>query len=627
MPRGVDVTPYQWERYFQYRREGFTRAAAAREVGIHYNTAKAKELLLPNDSGSAFHAARATKKAIPPIPHDELKPEPKRALEDFEYFRRRYTGHISTPWQIETAYLVAEHLRTPDKEFVVENCPPGAGKTTLAHDIAAWLTARDRRLRGLFGSRIENNARRQLRRLRRTLERDKPVQAKEEDIVRGLAVNAEACMAQEFGLFKPISTDLWKADEFIVAQFDDEPIEEKEPTWSSYGMDSGVLGNRFNFIAWDDVVDKNTIRTLDAQENQRQWWDDEAETRLEPGGLLWLIGQRMSATDLYRYNIDKALDAEEDDEELTPDRPRKYHHIVYQAHYEDRCTEQHDRDSPAYPEGCLLDPYRLPWRGADGLKAIQRTKKRTYVIQYQQEDADPEDVLVKDVWIWGGIDPEDGSAVPGCMDDDRDLNQLPKGLIEPLHSIATVDPSGKKMWVCQWWIHAPQAQNQTFLMDLSRKAMSANELLDWDANEGEFYGLMDDWQNRSVLLGNPIKTWIVEVNAAQRYLLAYDHVRRWMSKHKVQIIPHTTGPKKLDTDYGPWIMQDAFRYGRIRLPGKQQTKARWTSLKLIDEVTRWPNAGTTDDCVMAAWFLFKHLPDLEAATRKAPRLWKPTWAA
>lgn len=602
-------------------------AAAAREAGVSYGWAK-KEEAKPR-SGQEYAKEREQAKLPAPKSKDELKPEALRSLEDFEYFRRRYLGRISMPWQIETAEQIVHRLATPEKEFEVENVAPGTGKTTLAHDIAAWVTVRNRRIRGLFGSRIENNGRRQLRRLRRTLERTNPPKAKDEEISRGLAVDAVASLSVDFGFFKPITSDLWKADEFIVAQLDDEPIEEKEPTWSSYGMDSGVLGNRFDFIVWDDVVDKTTIRTLEAMENQRQWWDDEAETRLEPGGLLWLIGQRMAATDLYRYCLDKVVSEEDAEEDEDVDRPRMYHHIRYRAHYDEKCQGHPrgvpDADLAPYPEGCLLDPKRLPWKGKEGLRAIYTAKKRTYLVQYNQEDADPEDTLVQDVWIWGGTDEETGELAPGCTDEYRDLCELPQNLVGPKYSVATVDPSGVKMWAIQWWVHTPEASNQTFLMDLERKAMPANALLDWNANEGVFYGLMEEWQSRSVLLGHPITHWIVETNAAQRYLLQYDHVRRWMARWSVSIIPHTTAVRKLDKDFGPWTIRDHFRFGRIRLPMKQGTGARIQSLKLIDEVTRYPNKGSTDDQVYACWFLFTHLPNIVISGTQAPELWVPSW--
>lgn len=623
------IPPPVRERYVALRNEGYSIRLATEVVGVSYAWAKGFERQLRADKGSEWVARREAEKFGGVRAVDRLVPEASRALVDFEFFRRRYLGHVSLPWHVEAAAEIVDLLASPDKEFLVSNVAPGCGKTTLIHDVACWLIVRDRRIRILFGSRTESNARRLLRRVRRSLERTSAVSPPSELVDRGLAVAGEGILGKDFGSFRPVQSEVWRADEFVVAQLQDAQVEEKEPTASSYGMDSGVLGNRFNFIAWDDVVDSRTIRSIEAIETQRVWWDDEAETRLEPGGLLWLCGQRLSPNDLYRFCLDKVVDVDPDDDDVDPaDGPRRvYRHVVYRAHDESKCEGKHKRaEAEPWPAGCLLDPHRLPWRD---LRAIQATNPRKFAVVYQQEDADPEDVLVPDPWIWGGTE-SDGSVFPGCVDENRGLCELPPALAGPKVSVATVDPSGTKMWALQWWCTAVNSEaQQFFLMDLENRAMTSNELLDWNADDGRFYGWMEDWQARSVEMGMPITHWVVEVNAAQRYLLAYDHIRRWRQKWGVSIVPHTTSMKKLDPDYGPWIMRDHFRHGRIRLPGKQQWlgggDARMKMMKLVDQVTRWPNSGVKDDQVMAAWFYFAHLPQIRPVVTRPPLLKRPSW--
>jgi predicted NACHT family NTPase len=122
---------------------------------------KAKERGLRNNSGDEYKRMLALESGAPgsedrlvPFSGDELCGEARRALEDFGFFRYRYFGRRSTPWQEEAGHQVVAWLATKQKEYAVVNCPPGSGKTTLfTHDIPAWLTCRNRGIRGMPRSR------------------------------------------------------------------------------------------------------------------------------------------------------------------------------------------------------------------------------------------------------------------------------------------------------------------------------------------------------------------------------------------------------------------------------------------------------------------------------------------
>jgi hypothetical protein len=248
-------------------------------------------------------------------------------------------------------------------------------------------------------------------------------------------------------------------------------------------------------------------------------------------------------------------------------------------------------------------------------------RAETFEVVYQQEDIDPANVLVNPLWITGGR-AADGTEHPGCWDNDRGLAELPKGLSGDLLSVATADPSASNYWAVQWWVVHPETE-QRFLMDLVRQSMQAPEFLDWDYNTDSFIGLTEQWQTRSVALGLPITHWIVEQNAAQRYLLQYDHTKRWQRHHGVTIIGHETHKNKSDPKLGVETIGNHYRWGRVRLPGKGD--ARIQSLKLVDEVTRYPQSVTTD-CVMAHWFLEWTMPNLVRSRNKQPtRVWRPSW--
>ena len=341
-------------------------------------------------------------------------------------------------------------------------------------------------------------------------------------------------------------------------------------------MDTGFIGGRYDFVIWDDLVDPRKLRSIEQKELLEQNWTDVAETRLEPRGLLVLQGQRLSSDDLYRYALDmKGYDP--DDAEDDPDAPHvtegeragfKYHHIKFKAHYEDRCTpENHKRVAPSYPEGCLLSSWRLPWK--DLHEKIVNSAERFEVV-YQQEDTAESEVLVPKNWIYGD------ATHYGCLDETRGMMERP-AVAGELVSIVTVDPSPTQYWGIEHWLYHPASETR-YLFNLDNKKMDGTDLLEFNYANGTFYGLMEDYQQISRDKGVPITHWIVENNAAQRFLLQTDVFRRWAAINSVQIVPHTTSTNKADADYGVWTIRHHYEFSRVRLPYKPGTEGRAKTL-------------------------------------------------
>ena len=476
----------------------------------------------------------------------------------------------------------------------------------------------------MMGAATTALATRYTNRLRRTFMRTIPEKASDDDILTGRAVDAVATLAGDFGRFQPLA-DTWTAEQWVVQQYEDTgPTSEKEPTCSAYGMDAGFIGGRFDFVVWDDLVDPKKTKTLEAKEDLQNGWDDVSEPRLEPGGLLILQGQRISSDDLYRYCADKVVGEDEDPDtgEILGER-KKYHHIIYKAHYPELCDapHSHKRDAPGYPKGCLLSPYRLPWRE---INSLMSNRAERFEVVYQQQDADPASVLVKPDWIYGR------NGAPGCTDPDRDRLELPRtpdgqyALAGDLVSVMTVDPSPTKFWAIIWWVYQPLTEFR-WLMDLARQPMEADEFLDFNYPAQKHTGLLEEWWQTSADLGLPIQHVIVEDNAAQRFLLQYNHVRTWMAKRGVEIIPHSTHRNKSDPLYGVQTIGQHYQFGRVRLPYKRDSDGFVCSQRLIDEVTHYPH-GRTDDIVMSHWFLEWNLPRIYSADEAEGKTWVPSWA-
>jgi hypothetical protein len=118
-------------------------------------------------------------------------------------------------------------------------------------------------------------------------------------------------------------------------------------------------------------------------------------------------------------------------------------------------------------------------------------------------------------------------------------------------------------WAIQWWIFQPET-NLRFLVDVERVKLTAEQLLGYDTTSRVYSGIMEDWQNRAFEMGYPISHWVVEVNAAQRFLLAHDFVRKWQALHGVMVVPHTTSRNKLDENLGvEALLPQLWRTGQV----------------------------------------------------------------
>lgn len=583
--RKIDLD--RWERYFTARNTGLSVEAAAKKARISLSSAWKFERGDQTSSGIEAAATLGIRTVAGAHIDQPLHPDAIRALNDFAYFRLRYFGRKSTPWQEEAAYEILRRLQTPDKEYVVMNEPPGSGKSTLfTHDIPCWLIARDRSIRIQVGSRTERQGRMYVGRIKRSLERDAPLRANADDLLSGKGFDAAATLQDDYGAFKPEGrSEVWRAESLTVRQVDGTSLDDKEPTVSAWGQDSGFLGGRFDFVVWDDLVDRKNVKTLEARDGTREWWDTEAESRVEPGGMLLLQGQRIANNDLYKYCLEKR----------NLDESRKYAHVVFKAHYDDLCTGQHDGVQP-WPASCLLDPYRLPWKQ---LEQIKYQNPRAFSLIYQQEDGADGTGLVDPAWIEGGYDANQYPA-PGCRDDERGLWEIPFHLFdrEPW-SFITVDPSPTEFWAVIWWVYDAETDNR-YVVNLWRQRMNPEDFLSLDLDTWEWSGLIPDVTEVANDMGIPITHVIVEVNAAQRWLLSQPHVQRWMEASGQTFIPHTTSMNKRDPKFGFESIGDLFRQGKIRLP-MGTPEARMQMGYLIQEAINFPDYDT-DDTLMSVWF-------------------------
>lgn len=608
---GKRATPAQTKRFFNLVERGMSPRSAGLKIGMSEAWGwRTMQGIGKSDNSVAVFEKRNQSSAPAPKQMHELRPEVQRMLqpEGFSDFCEAFLARRPAAWRQNSAELVVAWLMDrSERTYVDINTPPGAGKSTLfTCDIPLWLICgggfadptRGRAVRILLGHEVKKVSMDYVRRLRRMLDLRRPYFDKDQHRA------AELVITDEFGRFRPVMGEgeesLWAQDQFLVAQMETVDLYDKEPTVQAASRQGGFLGERVDFYSWDDLATSKNSRSPEISDETDRWFEDEAETRLEPGGVGLLVGQRLGPLDLHRRRLDKTW-VDEDTGEVH----QRYQHIIYPAHHELTCSGDHAQWD-LRDQGCLLDAERLPW---NELRKIQH--EPYYRTVFQQEDTDPGSSLVLPVWIEGGTDPF-GFDAPGCYDRDRSFLEVPS--VAPARrfiNYACVDPSASKWWAIEWWALKPEEDVNfwewyRYLIYGKRAKIQAGGpggFLDWDSERQEFIGVMEDVQQESIKLQMPIQVWIIESNAAHRYLTQYDHFRRWKAKYPwVRIISHQTQKNKSDPDLGiEGRLRNPYREGLKRLPQKYGGETMNYMKRKVRELELWPRIDT-DDTVMADWF-------------------------
>jgi hypothetical protein len=601
---GTRATETEKQKFRKLREDGLSVERAAGKLG---RSARWGYGVMAQDR---MEAKRRLTEMPAPKSLAELDGGVKDCLTDFTLFDETFLGYRSLPWAADAAKRVVGYLAGEDRDYLVTNTPPGVGKTTLfTFRIPLWLICGGfggdpevgRAVRIMLGHERKTISEHYVMRIRRVFESLRPFSFwdKANKCRRG----GELSIVTEFGRFKPEralgEASLWTKNEFTVAQLADIDLSEKEPTVQAASQESGFIGERVDLGVWDDLVTKRNSASAEQAQKTAEFANDEAETRIEPSGLFNLVGQRFGPLDLFRNRLDQVW-VDDDGKEH-----RKYHHIKYPAHFDEFCDGQHRQwDGIHAPgHGCLLDAHRLPWRDL-----LQKMADPNYKTVYQQEDTDPERVLIQQAWIEGGTDHR-GFPAPGCYDNDRGFNEWPAN-VETVDAV-TVDPAAGNWWAIEWWALEP-IEMFRFLIWGKRAQLSAGGdegFLDWNPDLQRHVGLMEETQQRSIELGHPIKLWVVEQVAAFKYLFQNHAYQGWRRKYPdVEVIAHETQRNKTDPDFGlEALLKMPYKTGRKRLPRKHGDLEALTYLRnKVHELTKWPFAAT-DDTVMADWFFEHHL--------------------
>jgi hypothetical protein len=388
---------------------------------------------------------------------------------------------------------------------------------------------------------------------------------------------------------------VWSREELMVEPLSWTSLDEKEPTISAGAYDASILSGRYKLIIWDDLVDKANSSSADQREKLVQWWDQEAESRLNTGGLMVLSGARYGPEDLFHHAVTQVDLLDEDDD--TGEPKRLYDRIIYPAHFDAACDGITHRGP--WPDGCLLDPERV---SAKKVRRYQAKDEGRYRLVWQQEDIDPKGSLADALWFTGGTDRR-GIYYPGCFDTERSFGEVRQQ--HPVINAVTLDPSPGRYWGIQhWMVYEDRTQE---LVRGMRRMLQAPEVL-YRENDGTFTGVLEDWWQSSLVSGRPYSWLIAEVNTANRWLLQYPFVAEWCAARGITIVRHTTGVNKADPERGVEMLGPIYREGIARFPYQGYEEKVYADT-FLREATTWPE-GSTDDQVMAHWFLNAKLETL-----------------
>ena len=99
-------------------------------------------------------------------------------------------------------------------------------------------------------------------------------------------------------LFGEFISEKWNETEIIITQ---RKNVDKTPTYSVAGADKAVTSQHYDIIFLDDIVNRQTISTLDQMQKTIKFYSDCLDLLKKPDGILYLIGTRWDERDIYGH--------------------------------------------------------------------------------------------------------------------------------------------------------------------------------------------------------------------------------------------------------------------------------------------------------------------------------------
>lgn len=490
----------------------------------------------------------------------------KRTVEGFGEFYEEYSGlyfpNHARLW-VE-AYLANNRL--------LLNVPPRHAKSKFFSVwIPIWEIAQNRDVQILLVTSAKDLARKWSNEISWHLEHNKKLIA-------------------DFGMFVPQDGSPWRRlqGELMVAGRQREVLM-GDLTVQIRGALQHILGMESDRIIVDDIVDPKKMNSPTYVQELSDFFHGEIMTRQSPNSKVTVIGQRVHHEDLYGELAAKRLSRVEGN-------PPLWNHVNFPAILDWK------EEKVLWPEEWSFE--RLMERYED----MKQVDGSLFEIMYQQNPLPPDSTLVRPEWIDGDNDH------PGCLDTDRIAGMAtepPEGWRKV--RILAVDPGPTKFtgMVLADVFYPPADQRIPFgqtpfycaIIKVVRGRYNLREMV------GEVKEIVTSYYPDHL---------IFEINAAQRWFFQDLEFMALRNELNLSVIPHTTGAKKTDPDFGIQSLASDFEQGRIRLCAGDSA-GRGQSNLLLEEAYAYPSPLKTNDILMALWFIkFNHRG--LSAKAEAPKL-------
>lgn len=436
--------------------------------------------------------------------------------------------------------------------------PVGHGKTELISKVLAlWVIANNKNARILLLGETERTAIKNLNVIKYELRYNKRLIA-------------------DYGVFYS-SRNKWDASAIEVVRHKNL----KDYSFQAVGATGAITGGRFDYIIADDLIGRLSALKAEVREKTFENFQSTIKTRLEPDGIIWLIGTRKHFDDIYGRLIknplwtvihDRAIIREPADWEMVklekpiirPNGTEQY--FIPVIHGEDR--------------GECLWPEMRPME----LLLLERMDNGTIVFsrEWQGDVVDDETTSFRIQWL------------ENCRDEGRSYiaGAIPKEVRDQYRVIVLgMDPS---LVTSEKRAEARDTDNFVGALIGLRKDSPKHDLLGLYLHRGL---TPDATQKRvKVIHDNTLPHYFaIETNS-------FGEIVRWNLIHKMdlgRLIEHKTGKNKSDLYEGVPMLSPLFENGMISLPYKTAEDKALTDM-LIKEF-HGLGVEPHDDIVMATW--------------------------